>query len=263
MTIVAALSVPEPFLVWLFTLLVDVSRYVLVAGAGFAIFWVWLGARLHRRWLDRETVRKTKMLHDLKWSACTVLIFSIFGVAVRYAGLAGILRRYETVAEHGWLWFFSSILVLIVLQDTYFYWTHRAMHHPLLYRAVHREHHVSTHTSPWTAYAFSPWEAIVHASFVPLVWFVLPLHQIAVFAFLGFMIVRNVLGHLSIELQPSGSTTSRLWGRLTTTTHHALHHRHFTSNYGLYLTFWDRVMGTTHRKYEEEFERVAAADVYR
>ena len=249
-------TTPAPLTIWLITLFVDASRYLLAAGGAFAFFWVWKRERFSHRWIDPRNVRATRMLHDFRWSACTVVIFSLFGLGVRLAGDAGILRRYESVAEYGWVWFFASIVALIVLQDAYFYWTHRAMHHRLLYRAVHREHHVSTHTSPWTAYAFSPLEAIVHAGFVPLVWLVLPLHQAAVFLFLLFMIARNVLGHLAIELQPSGSTTSRLWGRLTTTTHHALHHRHFGSNFGLYLTFWDRLMGTTHRQYEEEFERV-------
>jgi sterol desaturase/sphingolipid hydroxylase (fatty acid hydroxylase superfamily) len=188
----------------------------------------------------------------------TVLVFSLTGVAVYYAGQAGWLRRYEDVAERGWLWFAATVVLLVVLQDTYFYWTHRALHHRRLYRVVHRVHHRSTNPSPWTAYAFSPFEALVHAAFVPLVWLVVPMHEAAVFVFLAFMIVRNVLGHLSIELYWPGFTGGRFSGWHTTTTHHTLHHQHFTSNYGLYFTFWDRVIGTTDPRYHSTFERVAS-----
>ena len=70
------------------------------------------------------------------------------------------------------------------------------------------------------------------------------------FLFLAFMVVRNVMGHLSIELLPSSFVSHPLWGWTTTTTHHALHHRDVRSNFGLYSTFWDRLMGTTHPEYE-------------
>jgi Delta7-sterol 5-desaturase len=145
-----------------------------------------------------------------------------------------------------------------VLQDAYFYWTHRAMHMPLLYRAFHRVHHSSTNPSPWTAYAFSVPEAVTHAAFLPLAWLVLPLQDAAVFVFLLFMVTRDVLAHLSIELFPSGFTRRRFLGWHTTATHHALHHKYVTGNFGLYFTLWDRWMGTTDARYETTFERVVA-----
>ena len=72
------------------------------------------------------------------------------------------------------------------------------------------------------------------------------------------MIARNVMGHLSMELMPSGSTRHPTWGLFTTTTHHGLHHKRANANYGLYFTFWDRVMGTTDARYDQEFEAVAS-----
>ena len=199
------------------------------------------------------------MIHDAKWSASTIAIFSLVGVGVFYAGRSGLLRRYTDVGRYGWGWLAGSVVVLAVLQDTYFYWTHRAMHHPRLYRFFHRVHHRSTNPSPWTAYAFAPAEALVHAAFVPLAWSVLPLHDAAVFGFLAFMISFNVWGHLSMELRAPGTTRHPVLGLQTTTTHHALHHQTFTSNYGLYFTFWDRWMGTEHPEYEATFERIASA----
>jgi Delta7-sterol 5-desaturase len=156
------------------------------------------------------------MIHDAWWSMSSVLVFSLNGVAVFFAGRAGYLKRYEDVSQYGISWLILSLLLLIVLQDTYFYWTHRAMHHPRIFRSVHRVHHVSTNTSPFTAYAFSPIEAFVHAAFVPLVWAIVPLHELAVFAFMIFMVLRNVLGHLSIELFPRGFAKNAWWAWTTT-----------------------------------------------
>jgi sterol desaturase/sphingolipid hydroxylase (fatty acid hydroxylase superfamily) len=37
-----------------------------------------------------------------------------------------------------------------------------------------------------------------------------------------------------------------------------MHHRYVHYNYGLYFNFWDRVMGTNHPRYEQEYDRVCA-----
>jgi sterol desaturase/sphingolipid hydroxylase (fatty acid hydroxylase superfamily) len=51
----------------------------------------------------------------------------------------------------------------------------------------------------------------------------------------------------------------RFWGNLTTTTHHDLHHNgSFNHNYGLYFTWWDRLMGTEHPCYREIFREVTS-----
>lgn len=255
---IALAAAPSPLAVWLTMVAFDGARYALPAGAAFLIFWVWGRDRFRRRLVQGAYPRAEKMLHDLRWSMSTIIVFSLFAVGIWYGRKAHVLRSYDDIGERGFAWFAASVVVLIVLQDTYFYWTHRAMHRPRLYPIFHRVHHRSTNPSPWSAYAFAVPEAVVHALFVPLVWLVIPLHEIAVFLFLAFMIVRNVLGHLSIELHGSGFTRGRFSGWHTTTTHHALHHKDFTSNFGLYFTFWDRLMGTTHRRYDESFERIVA-----
>lgn len=254
-----ALALPQPVVVWLVTLVVDSARYVLVAGLAFLMFWHWGRERFRHRLIQGHYPRVARMVHDAKWSASTIVIFSLFGVAVHYAGRHGLLRRYADVEQYGWAWLVASVVALVVLQDTYFYWTHRAMHHPRLYRLVHRVHHRSTNPSPWTAYAFAPAEAIVHATFVPLVWSVVPLHEGAVFAFLAIMIIFNVFGHLWMELRSPGTSSHPVLGRQTTQTHHALHHQSFRWNYGLYFTFWDRMMRTEHPAYDTTFERIAGA----
>jgi Delta7-sterol 5-desaturase len=149
--------------------------------------------------------------------------------------------------------------VTILIHDTYFYWTHRAMHHPRLFRAFHRVHHLSTTPSPWAAYAFSPLEAIVEAMVIFVVLLVVPMQRGALFAFLAYMIVMNAIGHLGIELYPRWFARSRWTRWLTTSTHHNLHHRDFRGNYGLYFTWWDRLLGTQHPDYHATFERVTAA----
>ena len=37
-----------------------------------------------------------------------------------------------------------------------------------------------------------------------------------------------------------------------------MHHQYFKGNYGLYFTFWDKIMGTTNKNYDRRFEEVTA-----
>lgn len=241
---------------FLVTLAFDGGRYALAAIPAFVVFWIWRGERLRARWLRPSRPDAGSMRREILASLRTIVIFACVGTAVVAARSAGVLRIYTDPREHGLAWLIATPIVLALLHDAYFYATHRAMHHPLLYRRVHREHHLSRHTSPFTAYAFSPIEALVHAAFVPLVTLFVPTHVLAMFAFLAFMIVRNVIGHLGIEVFPAGFLGSPLGALSTTTTHHALHHLRPGAGFGLYLTIWDRVFGTMDPTYEQRFAEV-------
>jgi uncharacterized protein (DUF2147 family) len=132
------------------------------------------------------------------------------------------------------------------------------MHHKNLFKHVHRVHHESTNPSPWAAYAFHPWEALIQALVMPILVFVLPLHPLTAFTFLAYMIIRNVIGHLGFEILPKGFTKNKWLNWNTAVTHHNMHHEHFHNNYGLYFTWWDKLMKTEDAKYHEAFDEVKA-----
>ena len=152
-----------------------------------------------------------------------------------------------------------NLTAMIILHDAYFYWTHRALHHPALYKRFHLAHHRSVTPTPFAAYSFSVGEASVMALFV-LVWQTTIGAPATVLApFLIFQITRNAMGHAGFELMPRWWLSTRLTRWINTTTHHDLHHAGgFNHNYGLYFTWWDKWMGTEHPQYREKFASVTA-----
>jgi len=96
----------------------------------------------------------------------------------------------------------------------------------------------------------------VQAAVLPLTSLVLPLHPFAAMLWMLYMTSMNVGGHLGFEILPRGFATHRVFRWHNTTVHHDMHHRHINCNYGLYFNIWDRLMGTNHAHYEEEFDRV-------
>jgi sterol desaturase/sphingolipid hydroxylase (fatty acid hydroxylase superfamily) len=164
---------------------------------------------------------------------------------------------YTRVADHGWTWYWVSIVVTIFLHDTYFYWTHRLMHHPRLFPIFHRVHHLSHNPSPWAAYAFNPAEAFVQAGILPLTALLMPIHPLAFATFMMWEITRNILGHCGYEFHPRWLMKTPLKFFLTPT-HHTMHHETMRGNYGIYFNFWDRLMGTNHPHYEARFMEVTS-----
>ena len=149
---------------------------------------------------------------------------------------------------------------MIVVHDTYFYFTHRMMHHPRLFKFFHLVHHKSVNPSPWAAYAFNPSEALVESGIIYVFVFTFPIHLIHIFVFLIFMTLYNVYGHLGFEIYPKGLNKHWLGRWMNTSVNHNMHHQFFKGNYGLYFTFWDRVMNTLDKDYENNFERITTAN---
>lgn len=240
------------------TSLSDGFWYAICAGALWLAFYVVL-----RRWLlRRKIVPRFPAWRDIGWevlfSIRSVMVFGFVSGGVVYCGFSGWTRLYIRFDEYGWWWFGASMAVAIVVHDTYFYWTHRLMHHRWLYRALHRTHHRSTNPTPWAAYCFSVGEALVQAGIGPLLVFTIPMHPTAFLAFMLWQITFNVFGHCGFEIYPRWFLKSPLGKFINTPTHHAMHHEKFRANYGLYFNVWDRLMGTNHPEYDRRFEQVTA-----
>ena len=191
-------------IVWAACFAWDWGRYVVAAGVVFLVVWVLGRERFASRLIQKKWATKKDMRREIAYSVSTALVFSLVGTAITFGARHGIFHLYFDFASRGAGYFVFSIAALIVMHDTYFYWTHRAMHHRALFKHVHRVHHRSHNPSPWAAYAFAPAEALVQAGYVPLALLFMPVHELALFAFLGFMITRNVVGHAGVELFPRG-----------------------------------------------------------
>jgi sterol desaturase/sphingolipid hydroxylase (fatty acid hydroxylase superfamily) len=223
--------------------------YFGTAGVAYLIFHLWWKRVFAPRRIQPRTAGEAAIRRDILYSLSSVAIFALVGLGIHHLAWQGWTKLYLRIAEHGWRYFWFSLLVMIVVHDTWFYWTHRVMHWPPLFRVMHRVHHLSHTPTPWSALAFHPTEALVHALIFPLMAMVMPMHPLVGALWLIYMIVINVWGHLGLELLPAGFRRHWLFRWHNTTTHHDMHHRHLTGNYSLYFNFWDRVMKTNHPEY--------------
>src|SRR5687768_15690542 len=119
-------------------------RYLFFAG----LAWVLGYVVFRRRWLHRKVIQKfpegAEVRREVRDSLVTLVIFGITGTVTVLAARQGWTQMYFRVAEYGWGWWWASIALTILLHDAWFYWTHRLMHHPKVFRWMHRTHHLST-----------------------------------------------------------------------------------------------------------------------
>lgn len=227
----------------------DFSRYLIGAGSVYLLVNVLLSRALKNRKIRGKTPRAKQMIREFKSSAIAAAVFSLSGLLIDIGIRTGTMTIYGDASAYGTGYFVGSLLFMIIAQDAYFYWTHRLLHLPRFMKRGHTEHHKSINPTPWTAYSFNAIEAAIHAAFVPLFLLILPMHGLAVFLFLTHMIIRNAVGHSGYELFPRSWAVHPILGQITMVTHHDMHHASGNHNFGLYFTWWDRMMGTEHPDY--------------
>jgi sterol desaturase/sphingolipid hydroxylase (fatty acid hydroxylase superfamily) len=229
---------------WTLEIVLIFFKYFLIAGALYLVFYQFYRKRFILKKLQPAFPQRKQILSEIKYSMSTLIIYAAFGVAVLYAKHYGITRIYDNWRQYGVIYFFLSLPIMILINDAWFYWTHRLLHVPFLYRLAHRVHHQFENPTPWAAFAFHPLEALLQAGILPLIVFTIPCHPIMIFLFILHLFVINILGHLGYETYPKWFLKSRFFRWVNTSTNHNYHHQKFHGNYGFYYTFWDRLMNT-------------------
>ncbi len=233
-------------------------RYIVFAGTLFLIFYVWKKRHFFKVKIQQKYPDNKHIFREMGYSFLSIAVFALVGTTMFILRKNGYTQMYLNFSDHSVGYFIFSIVAFILLHDAYFYWTHRFMHWKPIYPYVHKVHHLSTNPTPWAAFSFHPLEAVIEVGIVPIMMFLMPLHPFAILAWLLYQTGMNVLGHLGFEVFPAGFTTGTISKFSNTSTHHNMHHKYVTSNYGLYFNIWDRIFGTNHPQYTEQFELVKA-----
>lgn len=219
-------------------------RYLVVSGAYHYLFFVVFRSVFQKRILHPSPIKKGQARQEIYRSALTSAIFAVSGTVLVILWQRGYTQLYTDWAAFP-LWYHPlSLLLAMFIHETYYYWLHRWMHRPKVYRKIHKWHHDSIETSALTSFSFHPAESVLQAVVVPLLVLFLPMHLYLLFFLLFLMTVSGTINHAAVEVFPKGAERHWLWKWVVGATHHDLHHRQFRFNFGLYFTIWDRWMGT-------------------
>ena len=219
-------------------------RYLLVAAGLYRLLWRRGEPRLRATRLNTRAPTRAAVLHELRASLVSSPIYAFPAAIALQAFEHGRGLMYADPGRYGLWWLPVSAAIYLAVQDSFYYWTHRAMHQRWAFAWSHRGHHLSREPTPFASFAFDAAEAAATAWVLPAMTFVLPIHVGVALALLSLMTLSSLMNHCGFELWPQGWVRGPVGRWLITATHHSLHHTRFRCNYGLYSRAWDRWMGT-------------------
>ncbi len=227
-------------------------RYLLFVGLGHHL----LRRRYQHRALHELDNVGEQTGREIGWSAITSFIFAMSGTVLLILWQQGRTALYVDLSDYP-LWYLPvSLAIYLFMHETYYYWLHRWMHKPRIYRLIHKVHHDSLETNAHTSFSFHPIESVLQAFIIPALLLFIPLHLYMLLVLLMIMTVSGTLNHLGYEMFPKGWSRHPVGKWLIGAAHHDQHHKRFRYNYGLYFTFWDRWMGTEHPDFDRYFDDV-------
>lgn len=176
------------------------------------------------------------------WSAFEALMF--WGMAHGYAPVL-------IPTEHP-VWFVILLILTPIWISFHFYWIHRLLHWPPLYRIAHALHHRNTNVGPWSGLSMHPIEHLLFFSSVLIHW-IIAAHPIHILFHLFHQALTASTSHTGFE---NLLVRNKKWLALGTF-HHQMHHRYFECNYGNLEVPWDKWFGSFHDGTEEAHRAMA------
>lgn len=200
-------------------------------------------ALAQRRWPRRGDASLRRWRVNLSLAALATALLALLpmlgiGIAATWAQDHGLGLIPPLGLPLGVAW-----LVSWVLLDLAIYWQHRAFHAiPLLWRA-HRVHHLADGFEVSLGLRFHPLEIVPSAAFKALVVIALGAPPAAAVSYEALLLAMSLFSHADMALPRRLDAVLRWllvtpdWHRV----HHSPHRDETNSNYGSWLSLWDRL----------------------
>jgi len=189
------------------------------------------------------------------WKAVLLVAFNnvILAGVVNFAFIFGFGLYTPTIKNIGVLGYLGRLLFMVLCEDIHFYFAHKLLHHPYLYKKVHKIHHEFVNTVAISAEYAHPVE-FIFGNLSPtslghnLLAFAGCSDLLTFLVFLIFRIIETTESHGGYEFPWS---LTRFLPFSCSADYHDYHHRKFNWNYGSFTLFWDTLFGTNKAYFDD------------
>ena len=137
--------------------------------------------------------------------------------------------------------FIALFFLVPFVHEVGFYFAHRFLHFPWLYRIAHQLHHRNNNPGPWSGLSMHPLEHIIYFSSA-LIFFIVPAHPVHIINLLSRLGLAPAQGHTGFDRVATGDSAS-----IDTSYYaHYLHHKYFEVNYADGMVPLDKWFGSFH-----------------
>jgi sterol desaturase/sphingolipid hydroxylase (fatty acid hydroxylase superfamily) len=139
------------------------------------------------------------------------------------------------------IWFVAVFFLVPFIHEVGFYFAHRLLHVPALYRVAHKLHHRNVNPGPWSGLSMHPIEHVIYFSTI-LLFFIIPSHPIHMINLASRLGVSPAQGHTGFDRMVVGDDATMDVSYYA----HYLHHKYFEVNYADGMVPLDKWFGSFH-----------------
>ncbi|KAK3061442.1 C-4 sterol methyl oxidase [Coniosporium uncinatum] len=186
-----------------------------------------------------------------QWQCAMLVLLSHFTVELPQIWLFHPMAQFfglsTTVPFPSLLTMAYQIAIFFVLEDTWHYFSHRAMHEfPFLYKNIHKIHHQYSAPFGLAAEYASPIEVMLlglGSVGSPILWCAITgdLHILTMYVWIVLRLFQAIDAHSGYEFPWSLHHFVPFWAGAD---HHDVHHEKFIGNYSSSFRWWDLLLDT-------------------
>ena len=202
---------------------------------------------------DKSTFKHPKYLKnqvslEIKQTMRSMPVMAILTCLFMTAEVRGYGKLYDTWAEAPFPLYNSlQFPIFILFTDFCIYFIHRGLHHPRLYKTLHKAHHKWIMPTPYASHAFHPVDGFSQSLPYHIFPFLFPLQKLAYVVLFAFINIWTIFIHDGEYVANSPIINGAAC--------HTMHHLYFNYNFGQFTTLWDRLGGSYRKPNDELFQR--------
>lgn len=160
----------------------------------------------------------------------------------------GYAKLYDTTEQGPGMWYnILQFPFFICFTDLFIYWIHRGLHHPSIYKKLHKPHHKWIMPTPYASHAFHPIDGFAQSIPYHVFPFLFPLSKFAYIVLFVFINIWTIIIHDGEYVADNPIINGAAC--------HTMHHLYFNYNYGQFTTLWDRMGGSYRKPADELFQK--------
>lgn len=217
-----------------------ISLYILATVSGLALYFI---PALISYWfffdkaiLNHPKFKPNQLRMEIFYASLTIPFVGILAAFNFLLEIWGYSKIYSNFDEYPSYYVPLSAITFFFFTDFGVHFSHRALHHPVVYKYIHKLHHRWVVSTPFASHASHPIDGILQTLPYHLFPFFFPVQKYVYLVFISLANIFVVLAHDGTFFFNNDYIHS--------TASHAVHHMYFNYNFGQYTNIWDRLLGS-------------------
>lgn len=137
---------------------------------------------------------KNQISLEIRQTMISIPWMAVFTAPVFLGEVRGYAKLYDDPSDQPFPFYnFLQFPLFIIFTDFFIYWIHRGLHHPKIYKTLHKPHHKWIIPTPFASHAFHPLDGFAQSVPYHVYPYIFPLQKFAYIALFIFINIWTVL----------------------------------------------------------------------